>query len=128
RRPRPTPFPYTTLFRSGLRAGQWVYRQGEPAEIDYLVVDPLGVPVADTNVSIAIERLETRASRVKGAGDAYLTRYVDEWVAAGECEGRPAGSPAACRFTPDAPGAYRLIATIEDTAGRTHRTTLHTWV
>jgi len=112
----------------GLRARQWVYRQGEPAEIDYLVVDPAGVPAGDTDVHIAIERLETRASRVKGAGDAYLTRYVDEWVAAGECTGRPAGAPEVCRFTPDAPGAYRLIASIEDTAGRTHRTTLETWV
>lgn len=112
----------------GLRAGQWVYRQGEPAEIDYLVVDARGVPVADTDVDIAIERLETRASRVKGAGDAYLTRYVDEWVAAGECSGRPLAAPKPCAFTPEAPGAYRLIASIVDTAGRTHRTTLRTWV
>ncbi|HEX6995144.1 MAG TPA: MG2 domain-containing protein [Gammaproteobacteria bacterium] len=112
----------------GLRAGQWVYRQGEPAEIDYLVVDSRGVPVADTDVRIAIERLETRASRVKGAGDAYLTRYVDEWVAAGECTGRPNAAPEPCVFTPQAPGAYRLIASIEDTAGRMHRTTLRTWV
>src|SRR5690606_20231046 len=112
----------------GLKSDAWVFRQGEAAEVDYLVVDSRGVPVDDTPVDIAIERLETRASRVKGAGDAYLTRYVDEWVAAGECTGLPAAEPEPCRFTPDAPGAYRLIASIEDTAGRTHRTTLNTWV
>ncbi len=111
----------------GLAADRWVHRQDEPAEVDLLVVDARGEPVADTDVQVTIERLETRAARVKGAGDAYLTRYVDEWVAAGECTARPLSAPAPCAFTPTSPGAYRLTAAIEDTAGRAHRTTLRTW-
>src|SRR5690606_22108082 len=39
----------------GLKSDAWVHRQGEAAEIDYLVVDARGVPVADTTVAIAIE-------------------------------------------------------------------------
>lgn len=113
---------------AGLRTTRWVFQQGEPAEVEWLVVDRLGVPAAGADVEIAIERLETRASRVKGAGNAYLTRYVDEWIAAGECRGRSSEAPSACVFTPEAPGAYRLIASVEDDHGRVHRTMLRTWV
>jgi alpha-2-macroglobulin len=112
----------------GLRTSRWVHRQGEPAEVEYLVVDAQGAPAEGSDVSIAIERLETKASRVKGAGNAYLTRYVDEWVAAGTCEGRSTTAPLTCRFTPAAPGVHRLIATIDAPRGQPHRTVLHTWV
>src|SRR5690606_33697290 len=95
---------------------------------DFLVVDSRGAPAPGTEVHIDVERLETKAARVKGAGNAYLTRYVDEWVAAGSCDGPSTGEPGLCTFVPEAPGSYRLTATISDTRGRTHETTLHTWV
>jgi uncharacterized protein YfaS (alpha-2-macroglobulin family) len=112
----------------GLRSSRWVFTEDEPAEIEYVVVDERGVPVAGTAVRIDIRRLDTKAARVRGAGNAYLTQFVDEWVAAGTCNGVPATAPLACSFVPDAPGSYRATATIEDTAGRAHTTTLDLWV
>jgi uncharacterized protein YfaS (alpha-2-macroglobulin family) len=112
----------------GLRSTRWVYQQGQPAEMEYLVVDSHGAPAAGTDVHIAVERLDTKAARVKGAGNAYLTEFIDEWVAAGSCDGRSGASPLHCAFTPGAPGSYRLTAAIKDTRGRPHKTQLSTWV
>jgi alpha-2-macroglobulin len=112
----------------GLRSTRWVFEEDMPAEIDYLVVDARGAPAPGTDVAIAIERLDTKASRVKGAGNAYLTQFIEDWVAAGECGGTSAESPLTCRFIPADPGRYRLTATIRDTRDRPHTTTLDTWV
>ena len=105
-----------------------MFTEDEPAEVEYLVVDEHGVPVAGTAVAIDIRRLDTKAARVRGAGNAYLTQFVDEWVPAGECAGVPAAAGLVCSFVPDAPGSYRATATIADTAGRAHTTTLDLWV
>lgn len=112
----------------GLRSTEWVFREDEPAAVQFLVVDGRGAPAPGTSVAVKIERLETRAARVRGAGTAFLTEFVDEWLAAGECAGVSTSAPLECRFTPDTPGSYRLTATIEDTRGRPHTTVLNTWV
>ena len=112
----------------GLRTTRWTYREDEPAEVRWIVVDGRGVPAAGSDVSIAIERLETKAARVRGAGNAYLTQFTEEWLPAGSCEGRSAENASACTFVPEAPGSYRLIATVHDTQGRTHTSMIRTWV
>jgi uncharacterized protein YfaS (alpha-2-macroglobulin family) len=112
----------------GLKNTKWVHRQGEPAVVQYLVVDGRGDPAAGTDVHVEVERLETKAARVKGAGTAYLTQYSDEWVAAGRCDGRSTLVPLDCAFTPAQAGSYRLTATIADTHGRPHVTSTSTWV
>ncbi|HLF12525.1 MAG TPA: MG2 domain-containing protein, partial [Gammaproteobacteria bacterium] len=112
----------------GLKSTRWVFRQNEPAEIQYIVVDGRGAPAAGTDVHVDVERLETKAARVKGAGNAYLTEFIEDWIAAGACDGRSTATPQSCNFVPDAPGSYRLTATIQDTLGRAHKTILNTWV
>ena len=79
-------------------------------------------------MTIGIQRLDTKASRVKGAGNAYLTEFIQDWVDAGSCAGRSAAAALTCEFVPAEPGSYRLTATIRDTRGRPHTTTLGTWV
>lgn len=112
----------------GLRKDRWLYQQGEPAAFQYLAVDERGEPVGDTDVSIVVERLETHAARVRGAGNAYITRFTERWEPAARCDGRPARAPEACIFTPAAPGRYRIVASVEDTHGRPHSSTLWAWV
>ncbi len=112
----------------GLKSPRWLYKANEPAEIPYVVVDARGAPAPGTPVVVAIERLETKAARVKGAGNAYLTQFVNEWVSAGRCEGVSADAPLSCDFVPDTPGTYRLTASITDTNGRPHKTELRIWV
>jgi uncharacterized protein YfaS (alpha-2-macroglobulin family) len=112
----------------GLRSTEWVFKEDEPAIVRYVVVDGRGAPAAGTSVAIRVERLETKAARVRGAGTAYLTQFVDEWLPAGDCAGVSAEQPGDCTFMPDGPGRYRLTATIRDTRDRPHTSTLHAWV
>lgn len=104
----------------GLKQTKWVYDQGKEAEIKYIVVNEKGAPVAGTDVNIKIERLETKAAKVKGAGNAYITNYIDEWVKVGSCEGISENAPLTCSFEPKKSGTYKVIANINDTKGVEH--------
>ncbi len=108
----------------GLRRDDWLFRQGEPATVRYLVVNEHGEPVGDTGVELRIQRQERKLARVRGAGNAYLPRFSDEWVAAGECSGTPLGKPLVCSFTPSRAGTYRITAAVEDSRGRLQQTSM----
>ena len=112
----------------GLKQTSWVVQEDKPGSMLYLVVDEHGKVAPGSAVEVAIERRVTKASRVKGAGNAYLTHYVHEWEKAGECSGTSGAEGRACEFTPEHAGSYRLTATIKDTQGRAHSTTRHQWV
>ncbi len=112
----------------GLKNTQWIYRQNEEANIQYLVVDQEGQPVADSLVKLRIEREETKASRVKSAGNTYVTKYLTDWIEVAKCEGRSAVEASDCVFTPEKPGSYRITAIIQDTKGREHSSRIYAWV
>ncbi|HEY3645696.1 MAG TPA: MG2 domain-containing protein, partial [Gammaproteobacteria bacterium] len=112
----------------GLRMNQWVLNAEQPASVQYVVTDGSGKAIAGTGVDIAVERMELKASRVKGPGNAYLTQYARSWVAAGGCKADSTAQPAACQFTPPQPGSYRIRASIKDTQGREHQSSLPAWV
>ncbi len=112
----------------GLRQTAWVLKEDDPAAVEVLVMDQGGRAVAGTPVAITIERRETKASRVKGAGNAYLTDYTHQWVPAAECNLVSALEPVSCSFIPADPGSFRVIATVQDTRGRSHSTQIYQWV
>lgn len=108
----------------GLHSNDWLYSVGKPASVNYLVVDERGNPAKGTQVSIAIEHEVSKAARVKGAGNAYITQYHTEWEAAGSCKGLSDEKPIECSFTPEKAGVYRAVASIKDSKGNDHSTTL----
>ena len=113
----------------GLSGGDWTLRENRPGRIRFAVIDPEGKPVAGVPVQVQVERKQTRASRVKGAGNAYLTQYVHEWLEEASFSNLfSAADPGSFEFTPKSSGSYRITARISDTHGRTHETTLDTWV
>ena len=112
----------------GLRNTKWLYEEDEPAEVEYLVVDTGQRLVEDVEVVVVIEREQTTAARVKGAGNAYLTQYDRTWVEIKRCLSVSAIVPGRCEFSPGEPGAYRATATITDTKGRAHSTRVGAWV
>lgn len=112
----------------GLRRSSWVLKEDEPATVDALVVNDTGVPVAGVPVSVVIERQVTKAARVKGAGNAYLTRYTHQWVASGGCELISGDTPVTCNFTPSDPGSFRITASVHDTRNRIHSSQIYQWV
>ncbi len=103
--------------------------EGRPGRVQFAVIDPDGKPVTGVPIRVKIEHKLTRASRVKGAGDAYLTQYVHEWLEEGPIPDLHSTlEPGSFEFTPRSSGSYRITATLSDTQGRTHETTLNTWV
>jgi len=112
----------------GLKNTKWIYHEDEPAQVQYLVVNDRGKPVKGTEVSIIVERLVTKAARVKGAGNAYLTNYVDTWKHVTKKTYQSAEEPQGCQFVPPEPGSYRITASIKDTKGRSHSTQIRAWV
>ena len=113
----------------GLKSLKWLYDVNQPATLETLVVDEKGNPVSDTEIRIRVQRLETSAVRVKGAGNAYLTQYHHQWLTTHELKLTPAAATALpFSFTPDTPGDYRISATVTDTRGRTHTSGITTWV
>lgn len=111
----------------GLKSTEWVYSVGKPANIQYIAVDEKGNPIKGTKVDVAVEYKVTKAARVKGAGNAYLTEYHTEWEKAGTCNGTSTDDALTCTFTPTKSGGYRITAKIKDTKGNDHSTALQTY-
>ncbi|MDY0221174.1 MAG: MG2 domain-containing protein [Desulfobacterium sp.] len=112
----------------GLRSDSWLYYQGDRADFPFVVVDDRGEPVPGIDTRFSVERLVTKASRVKGAGNAFQTLYVDEWIEVAALKKVSGKEPLFIGFTPDRPGAYRLRATIKDTEEREQTSALRFWV
>ena len=112
----------------GLRSEAWTFEEGKPATIQSLVVDKNGKVVQGVPVALSITGKVTRAARIKGAGDAYLTSYQSQWENDGSCAGSSGKDPQTCTFTPSHPGLYSITATVEDTKGRSHTTEMCRWV
>ena len=65
---------------------------------------------------------------MRGAGNAYLTQFVNTSVDVARCEARSEASPGPCRLVPNTPGRYRAPAQVRETVGRTHTTQIGAWV
>ena len=92
----------------GLRQPDWILQKGKAATIEALVVDEYGEPVAGTPVTLKVRVRVTTASRVKGAGNAYLTHYEHSWVDVGDFDLTPGKDPSTASFVPDRPGLYEI--------------------
>ena len=111
----------------GMRQENWVVEKGKPTKVELIVVDEEGKPVAGTDIKVQVLREQVKASRVKGAGNAYLTKYVTEWVTEKECEVESEKAAVSCPFTPQGIGHYRIVSEIEDTDGRKSSSDLYRW-
>ncbi len=111
----------------GVRQPDWLLEAGKPAEVLALVIDESDRLAVGQSVSIEVQYEKVEASRVKGAGNAYLTEYVRTWQPVAGCDAVSAEEPMVCTFTPQASGRYRMTASVIDTQGRRHRSSLDRW-
>lgn len=112
----------------GMKNTSWLYQKGKTAKLETLVVDQKGKLVPNVNISIAIMHREYKASRVKGPGNAYLTKNIMEWVEETKCTVKSKKAATTCEFKPKHPGYYQFISSIKDTKQKEHKTTLYGWV
>lgn len=112
----------------GLLQGDWTLEEGKAATVRVAVVDERGQLVAGVPFSLKSEEKETYGARVKGAGDGYHHQYQHRWQTVAEERGISAAEPLELHVTPRRAGHFRLIATIADSQGRSHGTTVERWV
>ena len=112
----------------GLRNTRWLYQLGEPAVVETVVLDRHGRAVAGAEIAIAIQRRDIKSARVKGPGNAFLTKNIITWVETSRCELISTDTALNCEFIPTAPGDYRVFARIKDSQGREHESHINAWV
>lgn len=112
----------------GLRTSDWLQQAREPFTVEYLVTDPTGKPQAGSDVELTLQRQTHKRVQVEnGAGD-FDADDKTKWQDQDSCTATSDTAPASCEFTPAKSGRYRVVATVEDTAGQTQRTDLTTYV
>ncbi len=111
----------------GVHQSDWVLQAGVPADLKVAVVDEHAAAVAGTSTEVKIDYLQVKAARVKGAGNAYLTQYTQEWVHVASCTLLSTTLPSSCQFQPAAPGRYKMTASVTDTQGRAQSSSLERW-
>jgi len=112
----------------GMKLDKWTYETDKLAEVKYIVVDERGKPVSGSEAEIKIEYLEVKTSRVKGAGNAYISSFSQKYIPVDSCKGRSKKSAIICEFTPEKPGRYKLTASVTDTKNRKHSSEIDMWV
>ena len=103
----------------GLRAARPFFGKGEPLAVEALAVDLDGAPAAGRKVEVVFERLGWRL-----AGGRY-EEVVAEAVTRSLTSGQ---EPLAARLEKPAGGTWRVVARVEDAAGRVQRSALRVWV
>lgn len=96
----------------GLRAADWLMKQGKPFLVEGGVVNSDLKTLAGESFKIEIFRVERVAHRVKGPGNAYLTNYAEEERIVRTCELSSGESPTGCSFIPTEAGQYRIKASV----------------
>ncbi|MCO6430864.1 MAG: large extracellular alpha-helical protein [Deltaproteobacteria bacterium] len=111
----------------GLRHDGWIIEKEKPAIVQAVVAGRNGTLLEGAEVELSFEYEETKAAKVKGAGNAYLTEYSYEWVKEDSCSVKSAKEPVQCSFTPAKAGSYRFVAAVKDRNGREHKSTINRW-
>ena len=112
----------------GLNQHDWVLQEGKPASAAFIVADQTGKTVPNSQVRIDIEKLQTKAARVKEAGDAYPTRYDEEWTHVETMTLLSGDGPQSFEFTPNLSGTIRIVASVSDPKGHVQKTNMRRWV
>ncbi|MEY3219962.1 MAG: hypothetical protein RIT27_1319 [Pseudomonadota bacterium] len=112
----------------GVKTDEWVWYEGKNADVLFVVLNEQGKMVSNTPIEIKIQREETKAARVKGAGNAYLTEYHNEWVDEATFQATSGLEPVKSSFVPSKAGRYKVILTVTDTKGRKQSSKLEQWV
>lgn len=111
----------------GLAQQDWILNTGKEAIAQAVVIDTAGRAAPQTTIHIEWFYEETKAARVKSAGNAYIPRYEQEFVSVKSCDETSTTEPVTCHHTPVRAGRYRITAEIKDSKGRQHTTSIYRW-
>ncbi len=112
----------------GVLQEDWILQENKKAKVRIVAVDKHGEILAGIPITLKTEHKKTWGARVKGAGDGYNTEYQHQWEAEQQLSGVSTADGLDFEFTPAQAGNFRVIASLEDSAGRSHATTIERWV
>ncbi|MBU1567836.1 MAG: large extracellular alpha-helical protein [Proteobacteria bacterium] len=112
----------------GVLQEDWTLQENKKAIVRVVAVDRDGGIITGVPITVTTEHKKTWGARVKGAGDGYHTEYQHQWEPEQQMTGVSTAEPLEFVFTPTQAGDFRLIATLEDSAGRSHSTVIERWV
>jgi uncharacterized protein YfaS (alpha-2-macroglobulin family) len=106
---------------AGVKQGDWLLNVGKDSTFHGAVVGEDGKLVVGAAYSLSAEYQEVTAARIKGPGNAYITRYNKNWVAVKTCDLISVAAVQSCAFMPAKAGLYRFVAKVIDAKGREYR-------
>lgn len=112
----------------GVNFPSWTYEKNKPMNAEFVVINENGETVSGVNVQLALTRHVTKASRVKGPGNAYVTHYETSEEFQEQKSVTSGANPTNVTFVPKSPGRYFLEATTTDTNGKIYQSKIGTWV
>lgn len=108
----------------GLTQPDWILTAGKETVIQGVIIDQAGQASANVPFTVSIEYEETKAARIKSAGNSYVTKYDHDWRLVHECRLTSSTEPSPCSFTPEKAGEYRITGRVLDEKNREHSTAL----
>ncbi|MCP4416622.1 MAG: hypothetical protein GY805_08365, partial [Chloroflexi bacterium] len=103
----------------GLRSERTFVRRGTPLDIELIVTDLDGNPVAGQEIQVQAARLEWR----RGSSG-----WNEEAVETQDCTIASADEPVTCTFATSEGGSYRITATVTDAQERANQSEFTRWV
>ena len=103
----------------GIRSDRTFVRTGDGIDIEAVVTDVDGNPIADQAVAVTAARI---------AHKYVAGEWVEEALDTESCEVTSGQAPVECEFAAENGGRYRISAHVVDDAGRTSRTEITRWV
>ncbi|MEZ4453942.1 MAG: MG2 domain-containing protein [Nannocystaceae bacterium] len=113
---------HPALAYAGVRADRAVYRAGEQARIEAVVVDLEGQRQVGRPIEIELVREETTRKAVEKDG-VWTYEYKTEKVSAGSCKETTAAAPVPCDLKVGEAGSYIIRALTRDADGKASLTT-----
>ena len=103
----------------GVRSDRTFVRAGDGIDIEAVVTDVDGNPIADRAFTVTAARIVL---------EYVAGEWVEEALDTESCETTSRPEPVNCEFEAAAGGRYRISAHVVDDAGRTSRTEITRWV
>jgi hypothetical protein len=102
----------------GMRSERYFVERGMPLEIDLIVTDLDGEPVADRPIHVEVVRMEW----------TYRGGWTENETDLQECNVGSALEPVSCSFDTPIGGRYQITASITDAQGRSNQSRMTRWV
>ncbi len=111
----------------GVRSERTVYKAGETARIEGVVVDLAGKRLEGEPLEITLQRSDTERTAVEKNG-RWSFEYKTTTTEVGKCERRSKAAPTVCELPVEKAGNYTVRALSEDDQGRKNLSTMTLYV